>query len=171
MYILFSFVFTYGLEGLCVLRMWRVPSREPRQRSWPVRSQQTEKILPRVLEASMEALSATSCSSSSFALLSLDSTQRFCSLLNVQMRTTHYSQHIPQFRDISKAILIPIFQFSNFLFTTNTISSHFPSLRFLWLDPTANASPSGDHFPHSAALLIFSTTRVGTQAPFSNVQT
>lgn len=89
------------MEGLCVLRMWRVPSREPRQRSWPVRSQQTEKILPRVLEVSVEALSAASCSSSSFALPSLDSTQRFCSLLNVQMRTTHHIQHIPQFQHIS----------------------------------------------------------------------
>ena len=60
----------------------------------------------------MEALSATSCSSSSFALPSLDSTQRFCSLLNVQMRTTHYSQPIPQFNDISKAISIPFLLFS-----------------------------------------------------------
>lgn len=72
----------------------------------------------------MEVLSAASCSSSSFALPSLDSTQRFCSLLNVQMRTTHHIQHIPQFRDISKAIPIPI------LLISLHNQHHFPSFPF-----------------------------------------
>ena len=83
---------SYGFDGLYVLRIFMVPSREPRQRSWPVRSQHTEKILPRTFEWSWSWFwSSSTFPTSFFELESIESTQRFCSLLNVQIRTTHYS--------------------------------------------------------------------------------
>ena len=151
---------SYGLDGLYVLIIFIVPSSEPRQRSCPVRSQQTAKILPPVFEWLWS-------SSTFFELDSIESTQRFCSLLNVQIRTMHY---FPLLTILSSwAQLWSPYSYSISHFQYNT--SYHPFIRFLWLEPTAKELPSGDHLQQRAARLIFNTTRVGIHFPFSNVHT
>ena len=104
-----------------------------RHSSWPVRSQHTQKMLPRVLEEVEESAASPSSSRSCFTRTPCGDTHRFWSALKVQIRTRNQvlreARHFLSLDPTAKALPSGDHlqhRAALWIFSTTKVGSHFP---------------------------------------------